>query len=649
VNTASGNKARVLYVDDEPAFTELAVAFLMGIDEGLHIEPVTSAAAALERLEMNGFDCIVSDYRMPEMDGIELLRTVRESDPDIPFVLFTGRGSEEVASEAIAAGVTDYLTKGPSQEYFNRLAERVRDVSARRARQEYLRMQTTRLELLAEHVPVVLFTLDPDGVIIDATGKGLAALETDDITGQPVFDYFAAEDTAAAAVARALDGERVEVVGRAGDAIYRTWYHPITDDDERVTKVVGVAFDVTVERRRTERLQALTEATRELLTVTDPDEVARLVVDIADRLLPDRLVVFWRDDPKRGVLVPEALSGATLEFAEATTGAPPHEIGSGSAEMETFRAGEATIIEDYTALENPSHPAAPLGTTLLAPVGFHGLLGVAAETVTPIDDFDRLLVDLLTRKAAVVLDRADDEATLAAYQRELERSNESLQEFAYIASHDLQEPLRMVSSYLQLLAEEYEGQLGAEADQYIHFAVDGARRMKSMIEALLDYSRVDTLGKEPQSVETERVVDETLSVLEVLIEEHDAVVDVGALPTVEADPNQLGQLFQNLVSNAIQHGGRTVEVRGEATEEGWHFVVSDDGPGIPEHQDERIFELFARGDQGGGADGTGIGLAICERIVQRHGGHIWVESTDEGAAFHFTLARPGTAQAEVAT
>ena len=223
------------------------------------------------------------------------------------------------------------------------------------------------------------------------------------------------------------------------------------------------------------------------------------------------------------------------------------------------------------------------------------------------------------------------------YEAELERSNERLQEFAYILSHDLQEPLRMVSSYVDLLETELDEHLDAETREYMAFAVDGAERMRGMIDGLLEYSRVETEGESFTETDVEAVVEGVRQGLQFALDDADAELVVEGLPTVPADSDQLGQLFQNLISNAIDHGGRgtTIEITATETPTGYRFAVSDDGPGIQADQQDDIFGLF---DTGVDSDGTGIGLAVCERIVARHDGEIWVKSTEgEGSTFYFTL------------
>jgi len=240
--------------------------------------------------------------------------------------------------------------------------------------------------------------------------------------------------------------------------------------------------------------------------------------------------------------------------------------------------------------------------------------------------------------------RKEYQRQLEQHKEELERSNESLREFAYIASHDLQEPLRMVSSYVDLLDQEYGEQLDDEAEEYMEYAVDGARRMKRMINSLLEYSRVHTEADEFVETDVNEVFEATRRDLELLIDEHGAKVSVDDLPTILADRNQIGQVFQNLVKNAIEHaseeGTPEIEVTSSERDDAHVFAVSDNGPGIPDSQQDDIFKIFKRGPDTSSADNTGIGLAITQRIVHRHGGEIWVESEpDAGATFKFTVPK----------
>jgi PAS domain S-box-containing protein len=234
---------------------------------------------------------------------------------------------------------------------------------------------------------------------------------------------------------------------------------------------------------------------------------------------------------------------------------------------------------------------------------------------------------------------------------ELERSNAELERFAYVVSHDLQEPLRMVSSFTQLLARRYRGRLDKDADEFIGFAVDGTRRMQRLLNDLLVYSRVTTQAKPLERTDLKSVLAQVLENLQLAIEEAGATITHDALPTVEADETQLIQLFQNLIGNALKFRGEQpphIHVAATPQGGGWIFSVRDNGIGIAPDQQERIFEIFQRAHDRSKYAGTGIGLAICKRIVERHGGRIWVESQPEtGATFSFTLvAQEGGAQDE---
>ncbi len=223
---------------------------------------------------------------------------------------------------------------------------------------------------------------------------------------------------------------------------------------------------------------------------------------------------------------------------------------------------------------------------------------------------------------------------------ELAHSNAELEQFAYIASHDLQEPLRMISSFTQLLARRYKGRLDKDADEFIGYIVDGTIRMQRMVEDLLAYSRVGTRGKPFEPTNCEAVFDQAVTNLKAIIEENGAVVTHDALPTVIADVSQLIQLFQNLIGNAIKFRREEppqVHISAQRKGNEWIFSVQDNGIGIAPEFMEHIFKMFQR-EYSAEYPGTGVGLAICKKIVERHGGRIWVESEKgKGSTFYFTI------------
>ena len=259
--------------------------------------------------------------------------------------------------------------------------------------------------------------------------------------------------------------------------------------------------------------------------------------------------------------------------------------------------------------------------------------------LSPLESADGVLVTAAIRD---ITERRRSEEHLVKTVWELKRSNDELQQFAYVSSHDLQEPLRMVSSYTQLLAKRYKGRLDSDADEFIAFAVDGCNRMQGLIQDLLAYSRAGTSERELRKVPSENALRKALTNLRIMIKQSGAVVTHDALPTVRADETQLTQVFQNLVGNAIKYRrAEDPRVHVSAARNGgneWTFSVGDNGLGIDPQYFERIFVLFQRLHGRDEFEGTGIGLAICKKIVERQGGRIWVESQPEkGSTFYFAL------------
>jgi signal transduction histidine kinase len=268
---------------------------------------------------------------------------------------------------------------------------------------------------------------------------------------------------------------------------------------------------------------------------------------------------------------------------------------------------------------------------------------------------DYVLKDHLARLATAVRraleesrlrrERAKAQKQLADKVEELARSNCDLEQFAYVASHDLQEPLRMVAAYTQLLADRYKGKLDEAADRHIDYAVEGATRMQALLEDLLAFSRVGRNGVSHGRVDVNAIIDEAVKNLAIALKERGVIVTRNPLPTVSGDRFQLVQLFQNLIGNAIKFRGKEpprVTISAEKQGEDWVFSVADNGIGIaPEHTDF-IFKIFQRLHTRSEYPGNGIGLAICKKIVEHHGGRIWVESElGRGSNFRFTF--PATA------
>jgi PAS domain S-box-containing protein len=322
------------------------------------------------------------------------------------------------------------------------------------------------------------------------------------------------------------------------------------------------------------------------------------------------------------------------------------------------RYGEPVVVPDVRldsrfisidiGADSRSELCVPLGTGRQV----IGVLNVESPRVNAFTNDDLQLLSTLSNNLTMLIERArlfeKVEAARIELQQQAEalaRSNTELEQFAYVASHDLQEPLRMVTSYLQLLERRYKGQLDTDADEFIAFAVDGAARMKALINSLLKYSRVSTHGKPFEPVDCSDVLDRVLFSLQVAIEENGALVTRDALPVVKADGTQLTQVFQNLISNSIKfHDDRPPEIHvgAERRDGEWLFSVRDDGIGIDPQHYKRIFRIFQRLHSRAEYPGTGIGLTICKKVVERHGGRIWVESElGKGSTFYFTIPDKG--------
>lgn len=330
----------------------------------------------------------------------------------------------------------------------------------------------------------------------------------------------------------------------------------------------------------------------------------------------------WQDMPMRGTTEEQALLGGagiwnlTDEIVES---------GILPGEMESMEAGFRSIV---------TVPLLSMHETV-------AFLTVASKVKNAYSEEDLQFLCLVGDQVAGAVATSLLVSELHRTHDELRRSNADLEQFAYVASHDLQEPLRMVSSYVTLLERRYRGRLDADADDFIHFAVDGAERMRQLIQDLLAFSRVGTRGGELVPTDSRAALTRALENLQVLIDETDARIIFDEMPQVNADPGQLELVFQNLIGNAIKYRGEDrpkVTVSAVAQEGDWLFGVRDNGIGFEQKFADRIFGVFQRLQTRSEYPGTGIGLAIVKKIVERHGGRIWADSEPgAGSTFWFTM------------
>jgi PAS domain S-box-containing protein len=432
-----------------------------------------------------------------------------------------------------------------------------------------------------------------------------------------------------------------------------------------VAGLIGTIIDIT-ERKEAEQSQAIEyQVTRLLAEADSVEQVMPQVIRILCEQLEFAYGARWLHDPKGRVLrcaeswceddlAVEGFRRASAMRLETKPDRP------GGLNRRVWTTGEAVwlpdVSQEHTLQRRETAAAAGLRSAFAFPIlmggEFYGVMEFYSRALRPRDE--RVLEIAQTvgshvgqfiarLQAEAALREANDE--LARQAQELMRSNAELEQFAYVASHDLQEPLRMISSYTQLLMRRYGDRFDKDAKEFMDYVVDGSARMKQLIEDILAYSRIGTRGRELAPVESEAALKRALASLRGSIEASGASVTHDSLPAVLADPGQLAQLFQNLVGNALKFKGASApHVHVSATEraDAWEFAVRDNGIGIDPEFFGRIFMVFQRLHGKGDYPGTGIGLAICKKVVDRHGGRIWVESQPgAGSTFLFTLPRKG--------
>lgn len=605
------DEIRILHVDDEPSYAQTTAEFLETEDERFVVETATDADAGLAALRSESFDCVVSDYEMPETDGIEFLRAVRDDHPELPFVLFTGRGSESVASEAIAAGVTDYLQKGGTEAY-TILANRVGNaVEARRSARRAERHRH-RLDQVVKTIPGCVMRVDLDGEIsyINERIEDIFGFRPEEMLGRQYDD--------SAWEAEYLDGTPVpdeEVAFKRIVASERPLYGlrrtalwpdgkrrafllngaPVFEDGEMDSVVFSfVPIDDRVDREQT--LAAFHEVAADLSACSTPEAVCERTIEASQELLAfDVSEVSTASD---GVLRTVAKTGDSIW--------EPTSIEEGVAGR-VYRTGESEIVDELANTETAIEPG-PYRSTLTVPVGEQGVFQVLSEQPAAFDDEDRELAELLVSHTANALERLERE-------RELERQNDRLEEFTSVVSHDLRTPLTVAAGHLDLATRECDS-------DHLDAVEDALDRSERLISDLLALAREGQRAVERESVAVAEVVDACWTSLA----GEEATLAVETDRTIEADPSKFRQLIENLLSNAVEHGGPGVTIRVGHTPGA--LVVADDGPGVPADERDRIFDPGHSTAEAG----TGFGLTIVDQIASAHGWEVRVADSEGGGA-----------------
>jgi len=620
---------QVLHVDDDREFAELSRTFVEGMDDRFEVTPAEGAEEGLALLSSQEFDCVVSDYEMPEMDGIEFLRAVRERDLDLPFILLTGEGSEAVASEAISAGVTDYLTKGMGTSQYRRLCRRISDAVDQQMAREHGDEIEDRLRALSENANEILwmFTADWEELLfVNSAYEDIWGAPVEELLSDPTsfMRYVHPDDREAAseAMAQLQSGESIDIEIRVNEsASFERWVwiqgEPVFEDGT-VSAVAGFARDVTERKRRERELETLRERTEFVLEGTDS------IIWTFD-LETHETEVLYR--PLNDIVGEPGRIPDVETFLERSVHPDDRQqVSEAFAAVSSGAEAEADVVFR-------SHPDAEESRWLRA-------RGYRKPT-----DEGQLLVGLLT-----------DVTEQYHQERQLKRQNERLEEFTSIVSHDLRNPLSVASGRLALAREECDSEHLAD--------LEGAlERMSRLIEDLRSLAREGGQVGELQPVDVETAFSRAWQ----HVATGEATCELSADRTVTADPGRLEQLFENLIRNSVEHGstgsrttsddsvehgsmssrtaaGDSAEHAGDAEPllevtvgdiEGG-FYVEDDGPGIPTARREEVLEPGVSSKDAG----SGLGLDIVRRVADAHGWDVEVtESETGGARFEFRDVR----------
>jgi len=620
----------VLHVDDEPSVADLTGTFFERQNDQFAVETATSADEGLEMINDRPPECVISDYDMPGMDGIEFLQAVREEYPDLPFILFTGKGSEAVASEAISAGATDYLQKGTGSEQYELLTNRAQNaVQARREtqradrREQQMRMTelgggTGGFELDTESGEMLL----TDGFRDLANLPAEADLSLDDAIG--LYHPEDRED-----IRQTIDRAR-----QAGEQTHGTWRLQAQDDEQRlvdvtfaraftngdVTTLRGVVYDITEQKNREEK-------------TTDREQTLQSAYEIiadGDRSVSEQLEALLevaRDHIGTDYATFSHIQDDQYEF-ERVAVAPGINLEAGhTADLmelpiceRVFQTGEPLVLSDVAA-EAPElvDPEWGIACYLGAPVVVNGTSygTFCFYDVEPrseaFSQWEQTFVELLGDWVGAELHRQQT-------TEQLQRQNEQLEEFATVVSHDLRNPLNVAQGRLELAQGQHDS-------EHLNAIGKAHTRMEALIGDLLTLAREGHGVAEFTAVDLSALIDNCWAT----VETNGATLVTDTDRTVQADRSRLKQLCENLIRNAVEHGSDDVTVTVGAFENG--FYIADDGPGIPQAKRDDVFEV----DFSTNTDGTGFGLSIVKQVAEAHNWGVQLsESENGGARFEIT-------------
>ena len=577
---------------------------------------VTAAPAVEARDRLDEIECVVCGYELREENALDFIAEARETAPDLPLILYTDRDPDGIVHDALAVGASDYVQRSGTG-LAPLLATRIEQAADRNRMRRNMEAELTDV---LERVTDAFFALDPDWNFTYLNSRAAELILPDDrsvedILGNTIWEEYPE------AIGTAFEAEYRAAMERQEPTTFEEYYPPL-----------DTWFEV----------HAYPSETGLSVHFRDVGDRRQMLADLR------------REEHVRDRIVETSPIGITIVDADGTFSygnERAEEVLGVSREQLNDRRYDAPMFEvmnvDGSPIPERERPFTRVMETGDRIVGQEirirrsdGRDVWLSVNGAPLED-DSGAIDRAVFAFEDITHRKERERELEETVGKLRRSNEKLQRFAYITSHDLQEPLRMVSSFLQLLESRYRDELDEDAVEFIDYAVDGAEHMRDMINDLLEYSRIDTHGDPFEETDANDVLADVRTDLQFEIEETDAELTADDLPTVHADPNQFARLLRNLVSNAIKYRGEErprIHVSADRDGDRWRFAVADNGIGIDPDHSESVFEVFKRLHANHVYSGTGIGLAVCQKIVERHEGQIWVDSElGSGSTFYFTL------------
>ncbi len=603
-------------------------------------ESVSSGEAAIERVGQVKPDLILMDIILAgKIDGITTASIIRERF-DIPIIYLTALSDDATIQRAKITEPYGYLLK-PFEG--KELQTTVEMALYKHEMERRLREKERWLSTVLNSIGDAVIATDERGsvVFMNPVAEYLTGWSEEDAVGEQLEKVFNAveeqnQNPVANLVTRVMDEGQIVTLDKHTLLIRRDgaeW--PINDSAAPIMgeqhEILGVvlAFHDISEQRQAEQTIRLNEEKYRMLFENSPDAITLLGLDgtIIDC---NQATVRLRNRPKENIVGQPFLDVESLR---------EEDLAEYAAIFSRLIAGE-NVGPMTVELKGPNDEPRWLEAypSLLHRGGKLDAIQVIARDVT-----QRRLAEQKVARYQEHLEElvAERTAELEQSNLQLARSNAELEQFAYVASHDLREPLRKIKSYTELLAQRYGGRLDERADKYIHYIVDGSARMQELITELLLYSRLGRIGQNLKLTELSSIMKDVISDLELSIEENSATITVGPLPVLKVDAQQIGRLFQNLLSNALKFQSDhqpKIHVAAEQVEDEWHFSVADNGIGIESRYIDRIFLIFQRLHTRGEYGGTGMGLAICKKIVENHNGRIWAESQPSiGTTFFFSL------------